>query len=365
MLCRVTIAATLVWIAVAVGAAAVAADEAPGATVRWESSPNGRSETLVVRFQGAAPHVDAALKAWGLELSFTGVEVAPPLPEGVRVEKDGARTRLRVERGGMTLSGFRVGASEVAFEVAVPPPVAAGSAAYTIGVGDVLSVTVYKNADLSGEFPVTPEGTVAMPLVGPVRAAGMSEAAFSEALARILAEDYLVDPQVSASVKIYQSQFVYVTGAVPRSSRVAVRPGTTLRGVLSEAGVALAQGMTVELRRSSGETSILDPAGLDTVTPKDGDVLTVQEPRYVSVYGEVRRPNRILLTPGMTLLQAIAMAEGLTEWANKKEVRILRKAGTGAEADEVLVNLNKVEDRETADPQLQADDIVIVKRRFL
>jgi polysaccharide export outer membrane protein len=107
----------------------------------------------------------------------------------------------------------------------------------------------------------------------------------------------------------------------------------------------------------------MDSSGLDAFEPRDGDVLTVQEPRFVSIYGEVRRPSRVVLVPGLTLLQGITLAEGLTEWASKKEVRILRKGPNGPE--EVLVNLNKVEEREIPDPVLQADDVVIVKRRFL
>ena len=97
--------------------------------------------------------------------------------------------------------------------------------------------------------------------------------------------------------------------------------------------------------------------------PEDGDVLSVQEPLYVFVQGEVRRPGRIALAKGLTLLQAIAMSEGLTDWASKREVRILRKSGEKNE--EIRVNLNKVEAREMPDPPLVSNDIVLVKRRIL
>src|SRR5262249_23156803 len=136
----------------------------------------------------------------------------------------------------------------------------ASSAAYTVGVGDVLAISVYKNADLTGEFTVAPDGSITFPLVGSMAAAGQTEAAITSALTDRLAANFLVDRQVSVSVKVYQSQFVYVTGAVARSGRVAIRPGLTLRGALSEAEATLIPGVTIELRRASGETTTLDMA---------------------------------------------------------------------------------------------------------
>jgi protein involved in polysaccharide export with SLBB domain len=120
------------------------------------------------------------------------------------------------------------------------------------------------------------------------------------------------------------------------------------------------------LKRASGETSILDASALDSAgapIPRDGDVLAVQQQNYVSIYGEVRHPNRLILTPGLTLLQSIAMAEGLTEWANKKKIQILRKTSDGTE--QVTINLNAVESREAPDPPLKPEDVIIVGRRIL
>lgn len=342
---------------------AAAAESSGSLSVVWEPGGDPGDRALVLRFPAAPPAVSASVSPSGLEVEVTGVAVAEPLPPEVRAVREGSKTLLRVERRGLRLRGVRVEGTAVVLDVTGPLAPATGSSAYSIGVGDVLSVSVYKNPDLSGEFPVTPEGKIVMPLLGPVASAGKTEAALAEELTRRLATDYLVDPQVSVSVRIYQSQFVHVTGAVQRSSRVAIRPGITLRGVLSEAGVALQPGMTVELRRSTGETLTLDANRLDSLSPLDGDVLTVQEPKYISIYGEVRRSNRLVLVPGMTLLNAIAMAEGLTDWANKKEIRILRKGPSGQQ--EITVNLRDIEDGDANDPALKPDDVIIVKRRIL
>lgn len=353
----------LIVVALAAGAFAPMRAASPAdASVRWEAGADGAERVLVLELPTPGVAFDATVTAESLDI-VVGSPVGSPLPDGVTARPDGEVTRLSFAHPGVALRGVRRTGAAVRFDVVAPPTAIVAADTYAIGVGDVVTVSVYKNPDLSGDLPVTPDGNITMPLLGAVRAAGRTERGLADDLTRVLAKDYLVEPQVSVSVKAYQSQFVYVTGAVQRSSRVAIRPGITLRGVLAEAGVALSQGMTVELRRAIGQTAVLDSGKLDEFPPRDGDVLTVQEPRYVSIYGEVRRPNRLVLTPGMTLLQAIALSEGLTEWASKKEVRILRKGPTGSE--ELTVNLNKVEERQVADPPLQSDDVIIVKRRFL
>ena len=67
----------------------------------------------------------------------------------------------------------------------------------------------------------------------------------------------------------------------------------------------------------------------------------------------------------MTLLEAVALGEGLTDWANKKDVRILRREEGSGPQREVMVNLRDVESGRTPDPQLQPGDVVLIGRRFL
>jgi len=340
--------------------------EDPTVTVNWQPGPGADAESLVLRYEHAPAGIEARNTPTGIEVVVDGASVpAAGLPDGLKAVRDGGSTRLRLDRPRTAVRSVRIEATlaTIVFNSRSKESVAA---AYTVGVGDVVAIAVYKNADLSGEFVVAPDGTLVLPLVGAVPVAGHTESDIAADLMKRLATDYLVDPQVSVTVKTYQSQFVYVTGAVSRSGRVAIRPGITLRGALAEAGAVLAPEMTVELRRATGETMILDAAALDAATApaaRDGDVLAVQQQNYVSIYGEVRHPNRLILTPGLTLLQSIAMAEGLTEWANRKKIQILRKTSDGTE--QVTINLNAVESREVPDPPLKPEDVIIVGRRVL
>jgi len=308
------------------------------------------------------------VRPWGVEVWLEGVGFDAVPFEGVRLVKEAGGTRVRFERAGTALRTVRSAGSMMAFELGLAAATPDSSAGYPIGIGDVLSLTVYKNPDLSGDYTVGPDGTVTLPLVGAVPAAGRTALTFAQELTRALEKDYLVDPKVTVTVKTYQSQFVYVTGSVGRASRVALHPALTLKDVLSEAGVALLPGQEIVLTRTTGggekfHIGNVDLEGANAPALQDGDVLTVQEPRYVFLQGEIRRQGRLVLAKGMTLMQAISMSEGLTDWASKREVTILRRVGDATE--KIAVDLRKVEARSVPDPPLQADDVIIVRRRIL
>lgn len=113
--------------------------------------------------------------------------------------------------------------------------------AYRLGAGDVVEVSVYGHADLSGRFAVSPDGTVSYPLLGNVEAGGFTPAEFGERLDADLAE-YVPDPSVSVSV--FQYAPVFVVGDVQTPGRYEYRPGMTALEL-----VALGGGM----RRAASE----------------------------------------------------------------------------------------------------------------
>lgn len=352
-------------------AVATTAGTATLTQVAWEPVPDSGVRSLALHFAAGAPEIEIERTEGGLYIKLPGADrVQAPLPEGIRLERAAAGVRLVVEDRRLEVRSVRWAEGWARIVLVVRDPLANPAAStYRIGVGDVVSVSVYKSDEFSGDFTVSPEGMISLPFVGPVRAAGRTEAELAADLTALLERDYLVNPQVAVTVKSYQSQFVYVTGAIAQARRVALRPGVLLKDVLTEAGVALAPGQEVVLSRtgSGGEALVLDPAAVeaaDAPVPQDGDVLTVQERKnFVFLNGELRDPGRIAHTPGMTLLQAISQARGLTEWGSKKGVRIRRNSDAGP--TEIVVDLRKVEDGAAADPVLMPGDVVLVKRRAL
>ncbi len=79
---------------------------------------------------------------------------------------------------------------------------------YRLGTGDKIRVIVYGEEDLSGEFQVDGSGTVRLPLIGQVNAAGRTVRDFEGDVAAKLADGYLRSPRVSVEVTNYRPFFI-------------------------------------------------------------------------------------------------------------------------------------------------------------
>jgi polysaccharide export outer membrane protein len=82
-----------------------------------------------------------------------------------------------------------------------------------LGPGDVLSIKVWQNKDFSGSYKIDQDGNIFMPLVGEIKAEGISAHKLREEIITELTE-YVVDPQVQLAVTSYRSRKVYVLGEV-------------------------------------------------------------------------------------------------------------------------------------------------------
>ena len=113
------------------------------------------------------------------------------------------------------------------------------SNAYTIGVGDNLSVNVWRNDDLSVTVPVRPDGKISVPLAGDIDVGGRTPEQVSGAITEKLAK-YIRDPFVTVIVTDMNStdfrNRVRVTGAVQKPVSIPFREGMTVLDVVLEAG---------------------------------------------------------------------------------------------------------------------------------
>jgi len=105
---------------------------------------------------------------------------------------------------------------------------------YRLGSGDRLSIVIFGQPDLSGEFEVAGTGQVGMPLVGQIKADGLTVPEFQQAIATSLDETYLVDPRVSVEVVNYRP--FYVLGEVNRPGRFDYASGIDVRQAIALAG---------------------------------------------------------------------------------------------------------------------------------
>src|SRR5713101_1095690 len=106
-----------------------------------------------------------------------------------------------------------VAASLAAREPQKPPP--APVTDYVVGPQDVLTITSYDQADLSGKFAVEADGTFTYPLIGRFRAGGLTLRQVETGLKKKLVDDgYFRDPQITVAVETYKSQKVFIVGEV-------------------------------------------------------------------------------------------------------------------------------------------------------
>ena len=106
---------------------------------------------------------------------------------------------------------------------------------FLLGPEDVLDITVWRNQDLSKTAVIRPDGMVSMPIVGDVRAAGLTASALAKQLNTQLAP-FVPNVNVSVHVKEVNSYHIYVLGEVAKPGKYQVKSYTTLLQALSMAG---------------------------------------------------------------------------------------------------------------------------------
>jgi polysaccharide export outer membrane protein len=149
--------------------------------------------------------------------------------------------------------------------------------AYHIDTGDSVSITVYQEPDLSvARVRVKTDGTIAFPLLGALRVAGLTSQELQDLVTIRLLDGYLKKPSVSVSIDSYRLYFI--KGEVSRPGGYSFVDGLTI-----SKAVALAGGYTV--RASQSKISLVrekDPDNpLESVGPntpiRPGDIITVGE----------------------------------------------------------------------------------------
>ena len=107
---------------------------------------------------------------------------------------------------------------------------------YRIAPLDVLSVRVFKMADLSGDYEVDLTGKISMPLVGEVSAIDLTTAELDQRLTTKLGEKYLENPDISVGIKSSTRRSVTVDGSVGKSGTFAINGPTSLIQAIAAAG---------------------------------------------------------------------------------------------------------------------------------
>lgn len=159
-----------------------------------------------------------------------------------------------------------------------PPPSRGEAGPYVLGPGDKVRLKIYGDADVNGDYEVNSAGFVSIPLVGQVKAAGLTTPQLENALKARMRGKVANDPKVNVEIATYAP--FYVHGEVKKAGVYPFQPGLTVADAVATAGglTYRANEEKVLLRRSGSNRTVIVPVeGSVRVYP--GDNLRVAE-RY-------------------------------------------------------------------------------------
>lgn len=251
---------------------------------------------------------------------------------------------------------------------------AARQSDYVVGAQDVLTVTVYDQADLSGKFKVETDGSFSFPLIGRVTAKGQTLRKIEEDIRKRLADGFLRNPQVTAAIETYQSQRIFIMGEVRAPGAYSLTGDMTVIEALSRAGSTTPSAgdevMIVRSKAGNASEPLTTPtddaeiikvnvrelqsgAMSQNVSLRDGDTVVVPKAQAVYVFGQVRAPGAYPAEKGTSVLQALSLAGGVTDRGSTSRLVIVR-----------TVEGKKKELKAKLTDTVEPGDTLIVKERF-
>jgi protein involved in polysaccharide export with SLBB domain len=255
--------------------------------------------------------------------------------------------------------------------------IAATAAEPRLGKGDVLSISVYDEPDLTiSEVPIRPDGKISFPLVGDIQANGRTVDEVNADLTERLRQ-YLLAPKVSVIVTAFSSLNYVINGEVVKPGVYPLVTDVTITAALAKAG-GLNKG---QFRSSSVELADLTHAFISRegkLLPVDfvrllrqGDMrfdIPLQAGDYISIpsglskevyiIGEVNAPALFAFREEMPMSRTVALAEGFTHDADLSRIHVIR--GSLSNPRVIVADFNKVIAGQQQDVQLEPGDVVYV-----
>jgi polysaccharide biosynthesis/export protein len=276
----------------------------------------------------------------------------------------------------------------------------------TIGTGDLLHIDVFDVPELTRDVRIGETGEMGYPLIpGRIRANGLTTYGLEEKLEELLVQNGLVThPQVSVSIKEQTSQPVTIVGAVVKPMVYQLVRRTTLLEILAQAGgitdnagseIVVTRGSAADKARAEADTispenvaptPVID-LGLESqiftirlqdllesgnpafnIPVKGGDVVSVPRAGIVYVLGAgISQPGGYVLQghgDQVTVLRAVALAHGLTNFAKPDDAVIMRNNYATGKKDVIQVRVKQMENHKIDDVVLSSNDVLYIPDSF-
>lgn len=250
---------------------------------------------------------------------------------------------------------------------------------FVLGPEDIIQVSVWGNSELTAEMPIRPDGLISYPLLGDIQAKGLTPSELKQRITTDL-RNYITDASVTVIVKEINSIKISIAGEVNRPGTYNINRPLTLLHLF-----AMAEGFSVkaDLKKSyilrNGKKLDIDFFALvkqddftQNILLKDNDLIFIHDnfQSRINIMGEVNRPQVIDFQEGMTVLDAVLMAEGLTEIARPKGTKVYRRAHgndvLGENIEKINIELDQVifQGDLSKNIRLQPSDIILIPRSF-
>ena len=254
---------------------------------------------------------------------------------------------------------------------------------YRIGPDDILQISVADAPEFGGKFRVSDTGLIEIGgITTPIHAEGQTALGLAHTIEKALLDaKQLRDPRVSVFVEEYHGRTITVLGSVNKPNVYSLQKRANVLDALSMAGGTLqSAGSTVTVVRGTasaeatgttvGSVQIIDIArvlkGEDSaanIEVRNGDVINVSAAQVVYVVGAVTKPGGFAMTnpgEGISVMQAIALAEGLRSVAATNRAVIVRQSTSEQARQEISVDIAQVIKGREADMLLAPNDILYI-----
>lgn len=262
---------------------------------------------------------------------------------------------------------------------------------YKVGPEDLLVIEIMGQEKLNRTLRVNGQGEISPPLVGVVKVEGSTTREIEKRLTELYDARFLVNPQLTVTVKEFRHQRVSITGAVDKPGTYELIGPRTLLEVLSMAGgfstktggpagdvvnvirhqnapdlVRTLKTNPAKKAAPQAETMVIDLRGLVSgqrselnIMVQNGDVIHVPFAGTAYVLGAVKKPGNIAVRENLTLSQAVAMAGGIDPVLGTSNITVMRFDEQGSPIS-ISTNLDNIVARTDPDIPIRSNDVIVI-----
>jgi polysaccharide export outer membrane protein len=267
---------------------------------------------------------------------------------------------------------------------------------YRLGSEDVVALSILAGGEeqMAKDLVVRANGDINVPLIGKIKAAGLTLEELEKAIVKPLEKDFFVAPQVHLQIKEYHSLQFFISGAVKNPGKYALDFVPTIMDLIVNAGGVIPErGNLAYILRGVKNQEISDsnlnetlsktePIKVDllklldegdmskNIKLKSGDTVYIpigtklnQSATKIYIDGKIENPGVYAYQPGLTALSACIMAGGFAKFSAPNRARIIRQTEDGPQT--IKLNLKDVISGDLADLPLKPGDRIHIPESWL